>query len=102
TQMAQGGQISQDVWVKLAPILGGDQYQIGAGASPGSGDNQLTAGGLNYAIVNGATTPDQIGQRVVLINKLLGYVPGDSAAAAALQRQLGILVAKLGAGTGPN
>ncbi len=94
TQMAQGGQISQDVWVKLAPILAGDQYQIG-GTTDTSAGGQINIGGQNFSLVDGATTPDQISQRMLLINKLLGYVPGDSAAAAALRKQLGNLGGKL-------
>jgi hypothetical protein len=89
-QMAQSGGISQDVWVKLAPILGGDQYQIGDAKN-----SQLAAGGQNFAIVNGALTPDQINQRISMIDKFLGMVPDDSAAAAALQHQKGILNGRL-------
>ena len=96
-QMAQNGQITQDIWVKLAPILGGGQYQIG-----GSSGAQLSAGGQNYALVDSATSPDQINQRIALIDKFLGFVPDDSAAAAALQRQRSVLAGKLGGSTQPN
>ncbi|MEY2429943.1 MAG: hypothetical protein QOJ40_2828 [Verrucomicrobiota bacterium] len=87
-QMAQNGQIANNVWVKLAPILGGDQYQSG-NSTAGS------AGGQNYSIVNGATTPDQVNQRIGLIDKFLGAVPQDSAAAAALQHERDALSGKL-------
>jgi hypothetical protein len=88
-QMAQNGQIANNVWVKVAPILGGDQYQSGNSTAGSSG-------GQNYSIVNGATTPDQVNQRIGLIDKFLAAVSEDSAAAAALQHERGVLQAKLG------
>lgn len=97
TEMAQNGQISQDVWVKLAPILAGSQYQLS-----GASSSQLSAGGQNYTIVDGATTPDQINQRIDMIDKMLNLVPGDSAASAALQHQLSILNGKLNPGPQSN
>jgi hypothetical protein len=88
-QMAQNGQIANNVWVKLAPILGGDQYQSGSSTAD-------SPGGRNYSIVNDAATPDQINQRIGLIDKFLAAVSEDSAAAAALQHERGVLQAKLG------
>lgn len=83
TQMAQSDQIPQSVWVKLAPILAGEEYQVGGSADQG------------YQIVNNATTPYQINQRLSLIDKFLGMVPTDSAAAFALKEQRDQLNAKL-------
>ncbi len=83
TQMAQNGQIQNSVWVKLAPILGGNQYQIDSGSQ-------------SYTIVDGATNPDQINQRLALIDKLLGFVSDGSAAANALQHEREALNGKLG------
>ena len=95
-QMAQKGQIANNVWVKLAPILGGDQYQNGNSTAANSSGDAAASGGQNYSIVNGATTPDQINQRIALIDKFLGVVSDDSSAAAALQRERGMLSGKLG------
>jgi len=95
-QMAQKGQIRNNVWEKLAPILGGEQYQLGGASGPAPGGDPAAAGNANYSIVNGATTPDQINQRIVLIDKFLTLVSADSAAAASLQHQRGILIGKLG------
>jgi hypothetical protein len=95
-QMAQKGQIDNSLWVKLAPILGGDQYQISSSTGQTSGGDATASGSQGYAIVNGATTPDQINERIALIDKFLGLVSGDSAAARALQQQRSLLAEKLG------
>jgi hypothetical protein len=91
-QMAQGGQIRNSTWEKLAPILAGDQYQISASSAA----QQVSSADAGYTVVSSVTTPDQINQRVALIDKFLGLVPSDSAAAASLQHQRGILVTRLG------
>lgn len=80
--MAQNGQIDQDVWVKLAPILAGDEYQ-------------MDSTGQNYTVTGGANTQDQIKQRLDLINTLLHFVPPDSAAATALNQEYTVLNGKL-------
>lgn len=82
--MAQNGQIDQDVWVKLAPILAGDEYQMDS-----TGQNYTHTGD------SGLTTPDQIQPRINMIDALLNFVPPDSAAAAALRQELAILNGKL-------
>jgi hypothetical protein len=95
-QMAQNGQISNGTWEKLAPILGGDQYQIAN--SPAQSANADTTASQNpgLTIINNATTSDQINQRIALIDQFLGLVPSDSAAAASLRNQRNLLNAKLG------
>jgi hypothetical protein len=95
-QMAQNGQISNGTWEKLAPILGGDQFQIAnsSGQSPNSDANASQNSG--FTIINSATTADQINQRIGLIDKFLGIVPSDSAAAASLRNQRNFLAEKLG------
>ena len=89
-QMAQSGEIRNSVWQKLAPLLAGGQYQAGEPSGTASPANR------NYTIVNRATTPDQINQRIGLIDKFLGIVAEDSAAAAALRYERGALLGKLG------
>ena len=84
-QMAQQDQISNRVWTRLAPILGGDEYQI-----------MQDTGGPTYAVVSGAVTPDQINQRIALIERFLGVVSHDSAAASALLHERGLLASRLG------
>jgi hypothetical protein len=94
-QMAQNGQISNGTWEKLAPILGGDQFQISNPVARDSGDPNAPLD-RGYTVVNGATTADQINQRIALIDKFLGVVPSDSAAAASLRNQRNLLVGKSG------
>jgi hypothetical protein len=91
--MAQNGQISNGTWEKLAPILGGDQYQIGSSAQS-SGDPNVPQNS-GFTIINNVTTSDEINQRIALIDKILGIVPSDSAAANSLRNQRNILNAKL-------
>jgi len=94
-QMAQKGQIRNSVWEKLAPILGGEQYQLGDSAGQNAPADE-GADSPKYSILNPASTPDQINQRIGLIDKFLGLVAADSAAAAALKNQRSILSGKLG------
>ena len=94
-QMAQNNQISNGTWEKLAPILAGDQFQIpnSSWQSPNSDANASQNPG--FTIINNAATSDQINQRIALIDKLLGVVLSDSAAAASLRNQRNILNEKL-------
>lgn len=94
-QMAQNGQISNGAWMRMAPILGGEQYQIDSSAAQTSGTGADGDSGLNYSIVNSATTPDEINQRIALIDRCLAAVPADSSAANALQHQRDLLAAQL-------
>jgi len=96
TQMAQKGQIRNSVWEKLAPILAGEQYQLGDNtAAQNAAGNEEASGNQKYSIVSAANTPDQISQRIGLIDKFLGLVGSDSAAAAALNHQRSILNGRL-------
>jgi hypothetical protein len=94
-QMAQNGQISNGTWEKLAPILGGDQFQIpnSSGQSPNSDSNASQNPG--FTIINNATTSDQINQRIALIDQFLAVVPPDSAAANSLRNQRNLVAGKL-------
>jgi len=93
-QMAQNGQISNGTWEKLAPILGGDQFQIAGLAAQNSGDPNASQN-PGFSVANSATTSDQINQRIALIDKFLGVVPSDSAAANSLRNQRDLLAGKL-------
>jgi len=82
SQMAQNGKIQPSDWVQLAPILGGNQYQI-------------DPSGQNSVMVGGNMTPDQINQRIWLIDAFMGLVPDGSGAAKSLAQQRSILAGKL-------
>lgn len=82
SQMAQNGQIPQNEWVQLAPILGGAQYQ-------------MDSSGQNYTVVNNDMTSDQISQRIQMINTFMNFVPPGTGGAKALQQELTSLNGKL-------
>jgi len=89
-QMAQNAQISNRVWTRLAPILAGDQYQVGA--AEGAPDGNVSAA---YTIVNNVTTFDQINQRIALIDRFLAVISPDSAASSALLHERQLLTMRL-------
>jgi hypothetical protein len=95
-QMAQNGQISNGTWEKLAPILGGDQFQIATSSAQNPSSDPNAPQNQGFTVINNTTTSDQINQRIALIDKFLGIIPSDSAAAASLRNQRNILSGKLG------
>jgi hypothetical protein len=95
-QMATNGQIRNAVWQRLAPMLAGGEYQpSGPEDAPNAPQSPALADGSSYSLVNRLTTPDQINQRIALIDRFLGVVAADSSAAAALRHERGLLAAKL-------
>lgn len=94
-QMAQNGQISNGTWEKLAPILGGDQFQIPNSPQNSSADPNASQN-PGITVINNVATSDDINQRIALIDKFLGLVPSDSAAANSLRNQRTLLTGKLG------
>jgi hypothetical protein len=99
-QMAQQQQISDRIWQRVASILGGEQYQLGTVGTEGSADARTGTSpeGVpmrSYTVVNAATTPEQIAQRIGLIDQFLGIVAQNSTAAAALQQQRLLLAGRL-------
>src|SRR5262249_4911518 len=51
-QMAQNGKISNGAWEKLAPILGGDQYQIANASAQNPSNDSSGSKNPGYTIVN--------------------------------------------------
>lgn len=82
-QMAQNGQISQNEWVQIAPILAGAQYQ-------------MNSAGDDYTVVNSGMTQDQINQRIQMLNTLMGFVPEGTGGAKAMQQEINTLSAESG------
>ena len=95
-QMQQKGQIGNNVWVQMAPLLAGNQYQVHNSTDPNASGGQTGSSGSTYSLVNTLTTSDDINQRIALIDQFLGMVTPGSSAAAALQQQRTILSKRLG------
>lgn len=81
-QMAQNGQISQNEWLQIAPILGGAQYQMN------SADDDYT--------VNNNLTPDQINQRIQMLNTFMNFVPPGTGGFKAIQQEITTLNGQMG------
>jgi len=77
-QMAQNGQISQNEWLQIAPILGGSQYQMN------SSDDDYTVSDPNL-------TPEQIGQRIQMLNTFMNFVPPGTGGYKAMQQEISTL-----------
>jgi hypothetical protein len=75
TQMAQNGQIPPEDWVKIAPILGGNQYQ-------------MDPSGQNPVLGNSSFTPSQATQRIQYLTMLLRSLPPGTGAAKALEQEI--------------
>jgi HEAT repeat protein len=82
-QLVQDGKVQSGDWIHLAPLLGGDQYQ-------------LDPSGQKYSVVSSDMSPDQVNQRIMLIDTFMNYVPDGSGAYKALNQERGILAAKAG------
>jgi len=75
----QNGQIPAATWIKISSLLGGEQLQIGLGGDPASVSPQTqprstyTLGNQNFSTVSilERLSPDQINQRIQLIDQLL-------------------------------
>jgi hypothetical protein len=82
-QMAQNGQISQNEWLQIAPILGGAQYQMNS-----SGDD--------YTEANPDMTSDQINQRIQMLNTFMNFVPQGTGGYKAIQQEITTLGGQTG------
>ncbi|HEX3625553.1 MAG TPA: hypothetical protein VH280_09015 [Verrucomicrobiae bacterium] len=77
-QMAQNGQISQNEWVQIAPILAGAQYQ-------------MNSSGNDYTVVDNDLAPDKINQRIQMLNTFMNFVPEGTGGAKAIQQEINTL-----------
>ena len=82
-QMAQNGQISQNEWLQIAPILGGAQYQ-------------MNSSGNDYTVANPGMTSDQINQRIQMLNTLMNFVPQGTGGYKAMQQEVSTLGGQMG------
>lgn len=81
--MAQNGQISQNEWLQIAPILGGAQYQ-------------MNSAGTDYTVQNPDLSPDQINQRIQMLNTFMNFVTPGTGGYKALQQQITTLNGQMG------
>jgi len=81
-QLVQDGKVKSGDWIHLAPLLAGQQYQL----DPSS---------QGYSMVNQQMTPDQMTQRIMLIDTFMDYVPDGSGPYKALAQQRNSLAAKI-------
>jgi len=83
-QMAGKDQISNRAWTLIAPILAGGQFQADPNAT-----------GAAFTLVDTATTPAQVRDRMEMVNHFLQSLDPDSAGASALKAELQHLRTKL-------
>lgn len=82
-QMAQNGQISQNEWLQIAPILGGAQYQ-------------MNSAGDDYTVGNPDLTSAQINQRLQMLNTFMNFVPPGTGGYKAIQQEITTLNGQMG------
>ena len=91
--MAKQGQLSDSQLAQLAPYLGGRENSLGAPTNPGGTSSQgihIANGNQDYSAAeySGSLTPDQVIQRISIIDQLLQNVPADDTMGQqALQQQ---------------
>jgi hypothetical protein len=82
-QLAQNGQISQNEWLQIAPILGGAQYQ-------------MNSAGDDYTVANGGLSANQINQRLQMLNTFMNFVTPGTGGYKAIQQQITTLGGQTG------
>ena len=97
------GTIPTGTWINIAAALGGEKFAIGtmaAGTNPNIRTWHLNYGNQNYYSQPQPLTPEQVQQRMGVIDQFLATNPGE-AAAALLQQARGRLQDRLGNATVP-
>ena len=90
-------------WINIAAALGGDKFSIGtisAENNPNVRTWHLNYGNQNYYTQPQPLTPEQVQQRMGVIDQFLATNPGE-AAVALLQQTRGRLQGRLGTATAP-
>ena len=83
-QMAGNDQISNRAWTLIAPILAGGEFQADPNAT-----------GAPFTLVDTATTPAQVKNRMEILNHFLQSLDPNSAGASALKAELQHLQTKI-------
>ena len=100
---AGNGSIALGSWINIASALGGDKYAIGtisAQDNPNVRTWHLNYGNQNYYTQPQPLTPEQVQQRMGVIDQFLTTHPGE-AAVALLQQTRGRLQGRLGNASAP-
>jgi len=98
--MARQGQLSDAELAQLAPYLGGRENQLGAATNPSGTSTQglhLANGNQDFSVADllNSLTPDQVTQRISIIDQLLQAIPAsDTQGQQALQQQKSALTGK--------
>ncbi len=103
-EQTRTGDLPAATWIKISSLLGGEQLQLGGLPDSGLPDTQepkkssyhLSGGNQNFYTISvlDKLPPDQVNQRVQLIDQLLATNPGATAVDA-LQRARNALLARL-------
>jgi hypothetical protein len=98
--MAKQGQLSDTQLAQLAPYLGGRENDLGPTANPGGTSSQgihIASGNQDFSAAEFANslTPDQVTQRISIIDQFLQSIPADDTLGQqALQQQKAALAAR--------
>jgi hypothetical protein len=99
--LAKQGAIPDGILAQLAPYLGGRENQLGGANNPPGTPTQglfISNGNQNFSAADllNSLTPNQINQRLTIIDQLLAAIPpGDTLSQNALQQQKGVLTGRL-------
>ncbi len=100
---ASTGTIPAGTWINIAASLGGDKFAIGtisAQNNPNVRTWHLNYGNQNYYSQPQPLTPEQVQQRIGVIDQFIAANPGE-AAVSLLQQTRGRLQGRLGTATAP-
>jgi len=95
---ARKGTIPEATWINVAAALAGDKFAIGtqsAASNPNLRTWHLSYGNQNYYAQPGNLTPQQIQQRLGLVDQFLSVAANNPAAVAALQNSRNTLAGRL-------
>ena len=98
--MASQGQLSDAALAQLAPYLGGRENQLGSATNPSGTSTQdlhLANGNQDFSVADllNSLTPDQVTQRLSIVDQLLQTIPAsDTLGQQALQQQKNALTGR--------
>jgi hypothetical protein len=98
--MVRQGQLPDNILAQLGPYLTGRENELPGANNPAGTTTQglhIANGNQDFSAADMPLTPDQINQRINIINQLIQNLPGsDTSGLAALQQAKGNLQGRLG------